>query len=122
MLHNKLPKNQGLSSYSNNVFRDWVWDNGENEALFQAVEKVLHADPRPRIGSLLTVGAGACRLPYDMHRRYSPDLSVALDLNPLLLQVASHVIQGDDVPLISGAFCPKGKNDCEKSNESKRKP
>lgn len=106
LLHNKLPKNQGLSSYSNNVFRDWVWNNGENEALFQAVEKVLHADQRQHIGSILTLGAGACRLPYDMHRRYSPALSVALDLNPLLLNVASHVIQGDNILLYEFPVAP----------------
>ncbi len=99
LLHSKLPKNQCLSSYISNIFRDWVWNNGENEALSDAVDEVLSADRRDSIGSLLTLGAGACRLPYDMHRRYSPNLSVTLDHNPLLLQIASHVIQGENVSL-----------------------
>lgn len=98
-LHDKLPKNQGLTNYADNVFRDWAWDNGENEALLDAVEEVLSADRRDAIGSVLTLGAGACRLSYDMHLKYSPARSVALDFNPLLLLLGCRVIHGDVVPL-----------------------
>lgn len=106
LLHGKLPKNQGLSSYTCNIFRDWAWNNGENEALLDAVDTVLSADRRVRLGSLLTLGAGASRLPYDMHRRYAPYLSVALDINPLLLQIASHVIQGRSISLYEFPVAP----------------
>ncbi len=106
LLHSKLPRNQGLSNYTSNIFRDWAWNNGENEALIDAVDEVLSADRRDSIGSLLTLGAGACRLPYDMHRRYSPNLSVILDLNPLLLQIACHVIQGEKVSLYEFPVAP----------------
>ncbi len=105
-LHNKLPRNQGLSSYYNNVFRDWAWNNGESEALFEAIDEVMCADTRQNVGAVLTLGAGACRLPYDIHRHYSPDLSVALDLNPFLLQVGSRVIQGDDISLFEFPVAP----------------
>lgn len=106
LLRNKMPKNQGLSSYMSNVFRDWAWDNGENEAQLDAIDSVLRADRRAGIGSTLTLGAGACRLPYDMHRRYKPELSVALDLNPLLLNIAASVIQGASVPLCEFPIAP----------------
>jgi len=106
LLHSKLPKNQGLSSYTSNIFRDWAWNNGENEALIDAVDIVLSADRRGSIGSLLTLGAGASRLPYDMHRRYSPTLSVISDLNPLLLQIASLVIQGESISLYEFPVAP----------------
>jgi len=99
LLHDKLPRSQGLSSYAANVFRDWAWDNGENEAMLDAVDRVLKADMRDEVGTMLTLGAGACRLPFDMHRRYSPKLSVAADINPLLLQIASEVISGKTVSL-----------------------
>ena len=88
-LHDKLPKNQSLTSYAANIFRDWAWDNGENEALLGAIADVLEADQRDDVGSVLTLGAGACRLSYDIHRRYSPSMSVALDFNPLLLLIAT---------------------------------
>lgn len=106
LLYGKLPKNQGLSSYTSNIFRDWAWNNGENEALIDAVDTVLSADRREGLGSLLTLGAGASRLPYDMHRRYSPTLSVVSDINPLLLQIASRVVQGERVSLYEFPIAP----------------
>lgn len=106
LLQGKLPRSQGLSSYINNVFRDWAWDNGENEAMFSAVDNVLRVERNKTLGSVLTLGAGACRLPYEIHQRYSPELSVALDFNPLLLHIASHVMQGDQIPLYEFPLAP----------------
>lgn len=106
VLQDSLPKNQGLSSYASNVFRDWAWNNGENDALFGAVLRVLQADKRDEIGSVLTLGAGACRIPYDIHRTYKPTLSVALDFNPLLLLIGSQVIRGNPVPLYEFPIAP----------------
>ena len=98
-LHDKIPKNQGLTSYSDNVFRDWAWNNGENEALVDAVAEVVNADRRDTLGTVLTLGAGACRLPFDLHRKYAPVQSVVLDFNPLLLLLGCRVIHGDVLPL-----------------------
>ncbi|MGI9237157.1 MAG: methyltransferase domain-containing protein [Woeseiaceae bacterium] len=106
LLHGKLPRSQGLSSYVDNVFRDWAWDNGENEALLAAVESVLGANPGANLGSVLTLGAGACRLPYDLHRRYAPTRSVVVDLNPLLLLIGREVICGGTVPLYEFPIAP----------------
>lgn len=110
LLHGKLPRTQGLSSYKDNVFRDWSWENGENEALLAAIGNVTAAVPDAFAGSVLTLGAGACRLPYDIHRRNSTSLSVALDLNPLLLQVASRVILGNTIPLWEFPVAPLSAN------------
>ncbi len=106
VLQDKLPRNQGLTSYANNVFRDWAWNNGENDAIFEALEKVMRADQRDAIGSVLTLGSGACRIPYDLHRKYAPTLSVALDFNPLLLLIGSRVIRGCPVPLYEFPIAP----------------
>ncbi len=110
LLHGKLPKSQGLSSYVDNVFRDWAWDNGENESLLAAVESVLGASAGTKIGSVLTLGAGACRLPYDLHRRYAPTRSVVVDLNPLLLLIGSEVIRGGTVSLCEFPIAPLNAN------------
>lgn len=40
-LSSKVPKNQGLLSYHDNVFRDWSWNNGENEIQLRALESTL---------------------------------------------------------------------------------
>lgn len=110
LLRAKLPKNQGLSSYTSNIFRDWAWENGENEALIDAADKVLGADQREHVGEMLTLGAGACRLPYDLHRRYAPTTSVMLDFNPLLLQVASTVVRGQILPLYEFPVAPMNES------------
>ncbi len=110
LLHGKLPKSQGLWSYVDNLFRDWAWENGENEALLAAVESVLGAGPGMDVGSVLTLGAGACRLPYDLHRRYAPTRSVVVDLNPLLLLIGSEVIRGGTVPLYEFPIAPLNAN------------
>lgn len=108
VLEKSLPKNQGLLSYKDNVFRDWAWDNGENEALVSGAEGLLAADPRESLGALLTLGAGAGRLSYDLHQIFSPTLSVLLDLNPLLLSLSAQIIQGEDVSLYEFPIAPIG--------------
>jgi hypothetical protein len=110
VLHTRLPRQQGLLSYYDNVFRDWAWNNGENERLLDCVARVIARVPSYRAGKVLTLGAGACRLPYDFHRQYSPELSVALDLNPLLALLASRVLQGHTVPFYEFPIAPLNKS------------
>ncbi len=106
LLTGKLPRNQDLGSYTVNVFRDWVWNNGENTALIEAVDAVWRKDRRMKPGSMLTLGAGAGRLAYDMHLRYSPTLSIVSDFNPLLLQIGCRVVQGEEIPLYEFPVAP----------------
>jgi uncharacterized protein YbaR (Trm112 family) len=106
LLHRKLPRQQGLLSYYDNIFRDWAWENGENERLLECVARVLQAVPSYSAGKVLTLGAGAARLPYDFHRRFAPELSIALDLNPLLALFASRMLQGHTVPFFEFPVAP----------------
>ena len=106
LLRSKLPNNQGLSSYYDNIFRDWAWDNGENEQLFEALQSIWRDADRARLGKVLTLGAGACRLSYDVHQKCSPELSVVLDINPLLLFLASRVIHGEVIGLYEFPIAP----------------
>jgi hypothetical protein len=109
LLHRKLPRQHGLLSYSNNVFRDWSWENGQNERLFECVGRTLQTATDFRAGHMLTLGAGACRLSYDLHRHYRPELSVALDWNPLLIFIAGRVIHGDTVAFHEFPVAPLDK-------------
>jgi uncharacterized protein YbaR (Trm112 family) len=109
-LHGKLPKHHGMSSYYDNIFRDWSWDNGENQSLFDCVGRVLQGVAPFRPSRLLTLGAGACRLPYDLHRHYRPALSVAFDINPVLLFVGSRVILGESLSLYEFPLAPIDKS------------
>ena len=104
--HMRLAANQGLTSYYQNIFRDWAWHNGENEELFSAVSDVLGKHGESATRRLLTVGAGAGRLSLDLHRSWSPELSVAVDINPLLLLIASRMIHGETLSLFEFPVAP----------------
>jgi len=106
LLADSLPRNQRLQSYADNVFRDWAWNNGENAALMNGIEGLLAADSRESLGSVLTLGAGAGRLAYDVHLQFSPEMSVLLDLNPLLLATGARIIQGQSVSLYEFPIAP----------------
>ena len=107
-LQSKTPKVQGLTSYYDNIFRDWAWDNGENEQMLEAVNSVL-SEQQP-LGKVLTIGSGAGRLSYDIHQKYSPICSILLDINPLLMFAASQVIQGKQFRLTEFPIAPLNKD------------
>jgi len=109
VLHSKTPKNQGLDSYYNNIFRDWCWQNAENKQLLEVIDKILVE--KSALGKILTIGAGAGRLSYDIHRKYTPEFSVLMDINPLLLFSACHAIQGNSFKLTEFPIAPLNK-DC----------
>src|SRR5204862_5639513 len=86
------------------LFRDWGWDGGkhlENESAVKSVEKALKG---ASLGRTLVIGAGASRLAYDLHVRCSASETVALDLDPLLLTVAHHVIRGEKVSMTEASI------------------
>ncbi len=105
-LGGSVDKNQGLLSYHNNVFRDWAWNNGENEAQYAALEATyLPGEPR-ELGRLLVLGAGAGRLAFDLHQSHRSTATTLLDYNPLLLMVASHLFSGTDIDLYEFPVAP----------------
>ena len=52
----------------------------------------------------VVLGAGASRLAYDLHLRCGASETVALDLDPLLLTVAHHVIRGEKVSMTEASI------------------
>lgn len=112
VLEDKLPGNLSLSSHVDNVFRDWAWTTGEHDASLDAVARMLDADRREHIGALAVLGAGACRLSYDMHRRYAPRQTISLDINPLLLVLGARVARGEAVELYEFPRAPVDLNSC----------
>lgn len=80
------------------LHRDWGWpDSTENDRAFALLERVL---PR-ELGRVLVLGAGACRLTYDLHRR-GTTRTCAVDIDPLALTLARRVLAGEAVPLVEG--------------------
>lgn len=92
-----LPR--GATDYMSCLFRDWAWSEGrdqENERSLAAIRGV--AGDRD-LGRILVLGAGGCRLAYDLHRHGEGKETVVVDLDPFLLLVAEAIIRGAPVAL-----------------------
>jgi hypothetical protein len=107
-LRTRLPPGQDLASYYVNLHRDWCWGAEENEASIDLVRELLggHA-----AGRTLILGVGAGRLAYDFHRRCAPELTVGLDINPLLLLAARRILSGESVSLYEFPIAPRRLED-----------
>lgn len=89
------------------IFRDWAW--GEKEVLtyleiIRNTIKDIHAE------RILTLGSGACRLPYELHRWLKPTYSLCVDINPFLLYCADRVLKGEKLELMELPVVPVGIN------------
>jgi hypothetical protein len=104
-----LPVSQGLTNYYVNIHRDWSWGEAENAASLDLLDA---AGAESLSGAkVLVLGAGAGRLAYDLHRRHAPALTVAMDLNPFLLAVASEMYAGRALELHEFPLAPRGAAD-----------
>lgn len=108
-LRTRLPADQGLNTYYANVHRDWAWGDAENEASLEQIKGVLtgHHD----IGDTLVLGAGACRLAYDLHMQCAAAATIATDFNPLLLLIADRIMHGDTLDLYEFPIAPRTLDD-----------
>lgn len=60
---------------------------------------------------LLVLGAGAGRLAYDVHQECAPELTVVLDINPLLLFTARRMFTGERLELWESPLAPRESTD-----------
>lgn len=85
--------------YLHYLYRDWGWPSepdGENERAVGRLEALLKG---ARLGRTLVLGAGGCRLAYDLHRGHPDAEIVAVDIDPLLFAAARAVTRGDQIPM-----------------------
>ncbi len=109
-LRTRLPIDQGIQTYYQNIHRDWCWGEAENQASLDQIKTVL-AKGNGSLGDTLILGAGACRLAYDIHMQLDAAQTVALDFNPLLLLVARCVMQGGELDFYEFPLAPKSLQD-----------
>lgn len=102
----RVPATQSLTGYYVNVHRDWAWETTENQACWDAVAAACQ-DLDARGKSLLVLGAGAGRLAYDLHQQWQPALTVATDINPLMLLAAKKIFKGRNLKLHEFPLAPK---------------
>lgn len=102
-LRTRLPGSQGLNTYYTNVHRDWCWGEDENRVCADIVFEALGKST----GNLLVLGSGGSRLAYDLHRLISPQITIALDFNPMLMTLARRLVQGATIDLWEFPLAPK---------------
>ena len=108
-LRTRLPSDQGLNTYYNNVHRDWSWGDEENRASLKQLQSVLHENAE--LGRVLVLGAGAGRLAYDLHMQLDCAATVAMDFNPLLLLIAKAMVNGETMKMYEFPIAPRSLED-----------
>jgi ubiquinone/menaquinone biosynthesis C-methylase UbiE len=97
-----LPR--GVVEHIGYLYRDWGWPSAgyrENDAALAELGALLG---ERRLGRTLVLGAGACGLAYELHRRHGASETVALDIDPYLLVPAQAVLRGEKVQLTEAAL------------------
>jgi SAM-dependent methyltransferase len=97
-----LPR--GVVEHIAYLYRDWGWPGAgyrENDAALAELAALLG---ERRLGRTLVLGAGACGLAYELHRRHGASETVAVDIDPYLLVPAQAVVQGQRVRLTEAAL------------------
>ncbi len=108
-LQTRLPPDQGLTTYYNNIHRDWAWGEEENTVSAEIVSGQLGDSG---LGpTALVLGAGAGRLAFDLHQASRNAITVALDFNPLLVLVSQRVFAGDSFELTEFPIAPATLSD-----------
>ncbi|MDJ0878833.1 MAG: hypothetical protein QNI86_09490 [Halieaceae bacterium] len=103
-LRDRAPSTQNLLSYEANLYRDWIWGEEENHQNCEQVVEQLEGDKPSR---LLVLGAGSARLAHDLNAALNPALTVATDINPLLLLAAERIFSGEDFSLFEFPAQPR---------------
>jgi hypothetical protein len=90
---------RGALDYLSYLHRDWAWGDGHDEEVQRSLASVRRVTGGRAPGRVLVLGAGACRLAYDLHVRLGAAQTAVVDVDPFLLLVAEAVIRGARVPL-----------------------
>lgn len=104
----RLPHNQTLASYFNNLHRDWCYGEQENKAAAAIISGLV--DSR-EIADTLVLGTGAGRLAYDLSQVLNCRCMIGLDFNPLMLAVAKRMYAGETLELMEFPIAPRALSD-----------
>jgi hypothetical protein len=84
-------------TYIHYLYRDWGWDPAPDDENALALALLEHVRNDRPVGRMIVLGAGACRLAYDLHRRDAAAETVVVDVDPFVFTVAEAVVRGDTV-------------------------
>ena len=99
---------QRIDAYGNTVFRDWGRTEEEDEINHKALAFIESTLPGSlNFQTLVILGPGAGRLPIDFARHFKPKISIACDLNPMLLLMAQEMYRGQKIEFYEIPNIPK---------------
>jgi SAM-dependent methyltransferase len=79
-----------ISEYYHHILQDWAW---ESDVIEQRLTPILAAFNPTEVGAVLVLGAGAGRLSWELHKTWGAQITLATDINPLLLAVSHKLIK-----------------------------
>jgi len=92
-----LPR--GAADYSSCLLRDWAWSDGHDEENARSLAAIRRLTEGRDLRRTLVLGAGGCRLAYDLHLHSGGTETTVVDIDPYLLVIAEAVIRGAAVSL-----------------------
>ncbi|NOX48928.1 MAG: methyltransferase domain-containing protein [Gammaproteobacteria bacterium] len=105
-LKTRLFSHHGISTYNQNIFRDWHWGDAENTKVIAHLADVLKPAIQTPVKRMLVLGCGAGRLAYDLHQQLNCETTWALDTNPLLCLIGDAVTRGEKVAFTEFPIAP----------------
>jgi len=90
---------RGAMDYLSYLHRDWAWSDRQDPENVSALASIRRVTKGRELGRTLVLGAGACRLAYDLHVHCGATQTAVLDRDPFLLVMAEAVIRGASVAL-----------------------
>ncbi len=90
---------RGALDYLPYLHRDWAWADGHDDENARSLLSIRRVTQARELGRTLVLGAGACRLAYDLHVHLRATETAVVDVDPFLLAVAEAVIRGGRVDL-----------------------
>lgn len=100
---------QSIGGYYTNIHRDWAWNTDENQLCAKIVNDLISTCTG--VKRILILGAGAGRLAWDLHLAQKPELTVALDINPLMVLAARKITKGRNLKLYEFPLAPRTLDD-----------
>lgn len=97
--HESVGLPRGATDYVSYLFRDWAWSDGHDEENERSLASIRRVTGGSALGRMLVLGAGACRLAYDLHVHCGATESAVVDIDPCLFGVAEKVVRGNAVSL-----------------------
>jgi hypothetical protein len=90
-----MPLAQPLIGHPQNIFRDWVWGEKENQLYLDWIISQVKTPPK----RILVLAAGAGRIAYDLHRHFSPQFTIALDNSYFFAKSFERIVFGEGLSL-----------------------